>query len=154
VQGGLTIEDAYRKWGDDLTRYAAVLVGPASAGDIVNEAFASVVAREASWAAVGNQRAYLHRSVLNAAMMSSRSRGRRHDREMRWMAQPPTGELIGDPAVRAALDRLSPQQRAVTFLTYWLDLPVGDVAAMLDVTEGSVKRQLARSRSTLRTVLS
>ena len=58
-----------------------------------------------------------------------------------------------DVDVRAALTELSPQQRAVVFLTYWEDRSIPDVAAVLDVTEGTVRRQLARAKDRLRKVL-
>ena len=52
-----------------------------------------------------------------------------------------------------ALAGLSPQQRAVVYLTYWDDLTPAQVAALLGVSEGSVRKQLARAREQLRRVL-
>ena len=46
------------------------------------------------------------------------------------------------------------QQRAVTYLTYWHDLSVAQVAETLGVRDGTVRRQLARARSRLRGALS
>lgn len=40
------------------------------------------------------------------------------------------------------------------FLTYWEDLTPSQIADLLDVGEGSVRKQLARARETLRSVLS
>lgn len=155
MRGELSIEEAYRKWADELTRYATALVGPDDAADLVGDAFTSILARgENAWQAVREPRNYLFRAVTNAASMAARSGTRRRRREVRWLSDPARGELLIDPAVCRALDRLSVQQRAVTFLTYWLDLTPGSVASMLEVSEGSVKRQLARARSTLREVLS
>ncbi|MEZ5410241.1 MAG: sigma-70 family RNA polymerase sigma factor [Acidimicrobiales bacterium] len=57
------------------------------------------------------------------------------------------------PEVAATVAALSPQQRAVIFLTYWEDLDVRAVADLLDVSEGTVRRHLARARSKLREVL-
>jgi RNA polymerase sigma factor (sigma-70 family) len=154
VRGDLTVEEAFRKWADELTRYATALVGPADASDLVAETFATIVARgAAAWQSLREPRNYLYRSVTNAASMSARSRSRRHQRELRWLAEPPHTELLIDPSVRSALNALSVQQRAVIVLTYWLDLAPATVAEMLGVSEGSVKRQLARARSTLREVL-
>lgn len=156
MEGELSVEEAYRKWAEELTRYATALAGPANAADLVGDAFTSVLARgDGAWQSVRDPQSYLYRSVLNAASMATRSSGRRRDREMRWMpGGPVTGELLVDPAVRRALEKLSVQQRAVTFLTYWLDLTPASVASMLEISEGSVKRQLARARSTLPEVLS
>lgn len=151
----LSIEDAFRKWSDDLVRYATALVGPTDAADLVADAFTSVIAGGGDrWARVAEPRGYLFRAVANAARMSARSGARRRNRESRWHPGNASGELIGDPAVADALTRLSVQQRAVTFLTYWGDLAPADVASLLDISEGSVKRHLARARSSLREVLS
>ena len=54
----------------------------------------------------------------------------------------------------AVLDSLSVQQRAVTYLTYWQDFSVAQVAEALGVGDGTVRRQLARARSRLRGALS
>jgi RNA polymerase sigma factor (sigma-70 family) len=155
VAGEVTIEQAYRKWADELTRYATALVGPADAPDLVGDAFTSMLARGSdAWQTVRDPRSYLYRTITNAASMSARSGDRRHHREMRWLAERPRSELLVDPGVRKALDGLSVQQRAAIFLTYWLDLTPAMVASMLEISEGSVKRHLARARSTLRKVLS
>lgn len=153
--GALTLEDSYRKWSDDLVRYATALVGPGEAADLVGEAFARLLARgHEHWATVREPRAYLHRVVLNEALMAARQRDRRHRRELRWLDGPIPGELLAQPEVRRALDRLTPQQRAITFLTYWEDMSPAQVSHTLQVSEGTVKRQLARARTTLRKVLS
>jgi len=57
------------------------------------------------------------------------------------------------PEVARAVAHLSPQQRAVVFLTYWDDLDTSAVASLLGVSEGTVRKQLARARSQLRKVL-
>jgi RNA polymerase sigma-70 factor (ECF subfamily) len=58
-----------------------------------------------------------------------------------------------DVDVLAAIDKLSVQQRASVVLTYWEDLPPVEVASRLGISEGSVKRHLARARARLRELL-
>lgn len=53
---------------------------------------------------------------------------------------------------RAVLSVLSDQQAAVVFLTYWSDLRPVEVADVLGVREGTVRKQLARARKRLREV--
>jgi DNA-directed RNA polymerase specialized sigma24 family protein len=156
VEGSCSIEEAYRKWSDDLVRYATALVGPADAADLVADTFAGFLHRgETSWAQVRDPRSYAFRSVTNAARMNGRGSDRRRRREARWSVVPTSrGELLGDPSVTAALAALSVRQRAAVFLTYWEDLPVAEVARRLGTSEGSVKRHLARGRAALREVLS
>ena len=58
------------------------------------------------------------------------------------------------PEVLRAVAELSLQQRTVTYLAYWQDLPVSEIADTLAISEGAVRRHLARARSKLRRSLS
>ncbi len=91
--------------------------------------------------------------LLNEARMRHRSRSRRERREWRATELPDHVELLADPTVRQAVGRLSVMQRAVVYLTYWEDLTSPVVAERLGVSEGTVKRHLARARNQLRKVL-
>jgi RNA polymerase sigma factor (sigma-70 family) len=53
-----------------------------------------------------------------------------------------------------ALRRLDPATRAIIVLHYYDDVSVADVAAMLDMPDGTVKVTLARTRAKLRESLS
>ena len=53
-----------------------------------------------------------------------------------------------------ALAAVPPRQRAVLVLRYWEDLPVDEVAALLNCSPGTVKSQSARGLDTLRGLLS
>ena len=57
------------------------------------------------------------------------------------------------PEVLAAVARLSPRQRAVVYLTYWDDLDPMSVAEVLGISDGAVRRHLARARKSLRRLL-
>ena len=147
--------ELYRAHADELTRYATVLVGPDDAPDVVTDAVLAAFAAR-GWQRVDNKRAYLFRAVLNTANSRHRSDGRRRRREhhatlrRRRPSAPPQGEAID---VHRALDELSPQQRAVVFLAYWDDLTAEQIAETLDVSPGTVRKQLARARARLRTVI-
>jgi RNA polymerase sigma factor (sigma-70 family) len=154
VEVSCTLEEAYRKWADDLVTYASALVGPADAADVVADAFVVLIRRgDSAWAEVRDARPFLFRSVTNSARMYVRSGGRRRAREQVWPVAAQHGELLREPAVTAALAGLSVRQRAAVFLTYWEDLGVSEVARRMGVSEGAVKRHLARGRSALREVL-
>lgn len=155
MTSGLSVEEAYRKWADDLVRYATALVGSADAGDLVAESFAAVLRLgDHRWLAIRDPRAYLFRIVCNNARMSGRGRRRRERRELAWLPLDVVSDLPGDTSVLGVLSELSVQQRAVTFLTYWEDMTAGEVAGVLGISEGSVKKHLARARATLRKELS
>ncbi len=51
--------------------------------------------------------------------------------------------------VAAAIATLAPRQREVTILHYFLDVSVHDIAAELNLSEGSVKASLHRARTAL-----
>jgi RNA polymerase sigma factor (sigma-70 family) len=147
--------ELYRRYADDLTRYATGLVGPDHAADVVNDA-ALAVFRTATWSTVVNQRAYLYRAVYHRALdvqRANRSRGRREVAAARMHSHAAADVSSSVDAFRS-LTALTAQQRAVIWLTYWEDMDPAAVASLLGIGEGTVRKQLARSRAKLRKVLS
>ncbi|WP_308647084.1 RNA polymerase sigma factor [Paenibacillus oleatilyticus] len=51
--------------------------------------------------------------------------------------------------LREAVDRLDEQQRIVILLHYFEDLPVRQIASVLNISESAVKMRLSRARDTL-----
>lgn len=145
------VAECYGAHADELVRFAATLVGSSDADDVVSAAVLGVL--RARTDQVDDLRAYLYRSVLNAARKHWRTLDRRARGEaIRYDEAVETADPR--PEIAAALASLSPQQRAVIHLTYWEDLTPTTVAQRLDVGEGTVRRQLARARSKLSTALS
>jgi RNA polymerase sigma-70 factor (ECF subfamily) len=145
-------ETLYAQLSAELIRYATALAGPADAPDVVSEAvLACFTSRH--WASVTNKRAYLYRAVLNQAHSQARSSQRRLSRERRVSHRVDADAPAQSVDARRALARLSHQQRAVVFLTYWEDRTPGQIADLLGVAEGTVRKQLARSREHLRRIL-
>lgn len=146
---------------DDATTYAAhatrlvalatALAGPSAAEDAVSAAVAKVLASPA-WPHVRDRGAYLTRAVVNEVHDHHRRAMRRTARERRVAPRATTVDPERDPApeVIAALAALSVRQRAVVFLTYWADLTPAAIATELGLSEGSVRKHLARARATLR----
>ncbi|NNC91778.1 MAG: RNA polymerase sigma factor [Acidimicrobiia bacterium] len=145
-------EDIYRKHGTELVRFATGLVGPFDAPDVVTDACLRAFQSD-NWEAVTNRRAYLYRSVLNQARSHHRTTVRRRIREHATAVPDSITPVPIDIDVLRAIDKLSMQQRASVFLTYWEDLSPTEVAARLKISEGSVKRHLARARSRLKELL-
>lgn len=145
-------EEVYRKHADDLTRFATGLVGPDNASDVVSEAVLSCMS-SSKWAEVTEKRSYLYRSVYNKAAEFHRASTRRRLREQ-LTSEP---ELVEPaevrPEVLAAVSRLSMKQRAVIVLTYWEDLDPTSISRLMSISEGAVKRHLARGRSRLKEAL-
>jgi RNA polymerase sigma factor (sigma-70 family) len=143
--------ELYQLHADDLVAFACALVGPVDAVDVVSSAVLATIERN-SLDGVIDVRAYWFRAVANTAASWHRSRFRRRNRETRASALA-NGRVVEHEAAsdaRRVLAQLTPQQRAVVYLTYWHDLTPGRVAVMLDVSEGAVRKQLARSREQLR----
>jgi RNA polymerase sigma-70 factor (ECF subfamily) len=144
--------DTYASLAPELMRYATALVGPSDAPDVFSTAVLRVF-RSPRWHAVTARKAYLYRAVFNEAQTWNQRVSARRARESRWEA-PAHTELPGfDADVVDAVNALSARQRAVIALTYWADLPPDVIAQRLDISEGSVRRHLARARKRLREVL-
>lgn len=146
------LEAEYRAHVADLVRFATVLVGPHDANDVVNDAVTATIARN-SLATVDDVRAYWFRAVANTATDWHRSRFRRSARERRAAERSPATEPATPDDARRVLAALSTQQQAVVYLTYWHDWPIDRVAEVLQVSDGTVRKQLARAREHLREVL-
>ena len=140
--------EVYRKHADELIRFATALVGPSSAEDVLASAVLSAMAAP-QWQDVENRRAYLFRCVASEAMRSARTAERRLRRERRVAPREATEDHVLDRDVLAALLALSARQRAVVYLTYWLDLTAGEVAESIGSSERTVERELERSRQIL-----
>jgi RNA polymerase sigma factor (sigma-70 family) len=142
----------WEKHADELTRFATGIVGPSDAPDVVSGALLHcMVSRR--WPTVSDRRAYLYRAVLNEALASRRSLTRRRQREMSAALTEPVADGGPSPEVLEALRRLSVRQRAVIVLTYWNDLEPSSVAGLLGISEGAVRRHLARARAHLKEYL-
>ena len=151
------VDDAelYERVAPELLRFATALVGRADAPDVVSGAVVKALATP-GWAAVVNRRAYLYRSVFNQAQTWRRRAGQRSILELR-AARAETVDRWEMPTLRPEVQRavagLSLRQRAVVVLTYWADLDPPAVAERLGISDGSVRRHLARARARLREVL-
>jgi RNA polymerase sigma-70 factor (ECF subfamily) len=139
----------YRAHAARLTALATVLAGPSAAEDVVSAAVLKVIASP-GWPAVTSRGAYLTRAVVNEVRSNHRSALRRAARERRTALPVSATDPDPVPEIMAALDALPVRQRAVVFLTYWADLTPSAVADELGISEGSVRKHLARARHTLR----
>jgi RNA polymerase sigma-70 factor (sigma-E family) len=137
-----------------MVRLAYTLTGdPGHAEDIAQAAFASAYA---SWGRVrqaGDPDAYVRAIVIREN--SKRFRKQRVREDLR-AAVPERGTTADDSlaertALRQALGRLGPRQRAVIVLRFWLDMSEAATAQALNCSVGTVKSQASRALATLRT---
>ena len=150
-------EDAetYRKYAAELIRFAAVLVGPSAAEDVLSAAILKAFSAT-SWAEIDNQRAYLYRTVVNEASKSRRATQRRLAREIRGASAElgPHAPNVLDPEITNAIRRLEVRERAVIYLTYWADLAPSTIATTLAVSQRTIERTLSDARRKLEELLS
>ncbi len=98
--------------------------------------------------------AYARRILINLYL--SQRRSRRRELIVPEPPDRPAPAGTGVPerlALHAALAGLAPRQRAAVVLRYLEDLPVVEVAALLQISEGTVKSQTARGIQALRAAL-
>jgi RNA polymerase sigma-70 factor (ECF subfamily) len=152
------VREAYRVFYRRLVAQAFGLTGDlAEAEDVVQEAFARVLARPARFLAADDPETWLRTVALNVA----RTRYRR-----RWLFDTlvRAGRVEPAPVVApgltpdrvalvAALRRLPRPTREAVVLHHLADLAVDDVAAILRVPVGTVKARLSRGRAALARML-
>ena len=121
------------------------------AEDLVAEAFTRAWT---SWHKVSchpEPRAWIVRTALNARV----SWWRRRRREVAWEGTHDVEDLAAggsglDPALLAALRRLSQRQREVIACRVFLDLDTGGTASVLGIAPGTVTAHLSRAVASLR----
>lgn len=147
---GMDVDDAdiWLKCKDDLTRYAAVLIGPSDAEDVVSTVFVRVLDRR-RLGDLEDARLYLFRAVLNECK-TRRARTRTVPGLVDPQVPPPPDPR---PEILLAVTALPLGQRAATFFVYWADLSVVEAAELMGVRPGTVKRYLHLARTKLKGAL-
>lgn len=149
-------ELVWEQWRLPMVQLAVMLVGAREvAEDVVQEAFTGLHRR---WASVDNPPGYLRVSVINGCHSVWRRRRTAQSHVSYW--DPPAGDasapvLIAEEhrEVMRALHRLPRRQREVLILKYWQDLDDGQIAAVLSISESSVRATVSRARKALGSLL-
>ena len=169
--GREALSQALVEHGDRLYALALrVTRDPDLAGDAVQEAFATALARIGDFRGESSLGTWLHRIVYNKSIDLLRHRGRQaplpdddagqaDDERLAQVpawSRPPDQILYGEEtrrALDAALEKLTPQQRAVFTLREMEGMPTDEVGAMLELEPGAVRVHLHRARLRLRALL-
>jgi RNA polymerase sigma-70 factor (ECF subfamily) len=167
-------ETLVREYGGRMLATARRFVGSDDdAQDVLQEAFLAAFRAIDGFAGTARLSTWLHRIVVNTALMRLRSRRRRReesidgllprfDEDGHWVepAAPwdaSTDELVEREETRAtvrrAIDRLPANYRTVLLLRDVEELDTDETAALLGVTANAVKTRLHRARQALRTLL-
>ncbi len=133
-----------------LKRHAFLLCGDEwLAEDLVQEALVRALSRPFHGPRAGPAEAYVRKVMVNLFIDQSRRRSR-------WTKAVPllpgTGsvpdiaeQVVARDAMLAAMDNLSPRQRACVVLRFYEDLPVAEVARVLGVQVGTASRHLSEA---------
>jgi RNA polymerase sigma-70 factor (ECF subfamily) len=142
------IEALYRNRGHDFFRFALARTGSRElAQDAVQEGFARAIKARRRFRGTGSLDAWVARCVINAA----------HDLVTQQAARlTETGGdfefvegTVPDGTVRAAIRALSPRQREVLFLRFYLDLDYASIGNVLDIEVGTVSATLHAASAAL-----
>jgi RNA polymerase sigma-70 factor (sigma-E family) len=152
------VAQLYRRHHADLVRLALLLVGERGcAEDVVQDVFTRLCAR-GRVVPQDNTVAYIRTAVVNGcrSVLRRRALTRRIavTRAAPWQDTQESAEhtaLLAEDRrlVLAALAALPGRRREVLVLRFYLGLPVAEVAAMLGISQGSVKSATSRGLDAL-----
>lgn len=145
-------EILYRREFSALAVLAGTIVGNRSAGeDIAQEALARAHRHWSRVAGLDKPGAWVRRVAINLAI----GRKRRIASEARALLKigdsghSEAETRRGDPAVWHAVDQLPSRQRAVIALRYLEDLPVAEIADLLEISVTAATSNLHKARRSL-----
>jgi len=167
-------ERMVRRYGGRMLATARRIMGNEDAArDVVQDACLAAFRAMDGFAGAARLSTWLHRIVVNAALMKLRSRRRRPEESIEELLPrfDETGHFADAPSawdastdrtferaetrviVRAAIEELPPSYRTVLMLRDIEELDTEEAASMLGVSQNAVKVRLHRARQALRTLL-
>jgi RNA polymerase sigma factor (sigma-70 family) len=142
------VEAVYRQDGDRLWRAVYAYAGNEDvASDAVAESFAQALRRGA---AIRDVRNWVWRSAFRLAAGDLK---RQSSLSRAPMPQRAFHDVHPDEQLLAALQALTPQQRAVIVLHYYVDCPVSEISRRTGINQLAVRAHLSRGRKHLRVLL-
>ena len=140
------------RWGPAVRMAYGLTLDRSAAEDMAQEAFARVWPR---WARIEAQNpvGYLNRTIVNLAHSARRRRARAtalQQAAASGVTDDGSVAVVERDAILRALGKLSRQQRAVLVLRYVEDIPIEEVASMLNCSTGAVKTHASRGVDMMR----
>ena len=147
------LEQIVRAHGDMVLRLAMANVGNrVDAEDVFQEVFVRLIHSIDKIENEDHLRYWLVRATINRCKSLFSSAQRRRELPVEELPET-TGKFSDDVVDTPATDavRALPEKyRAPIHLFYFEDLPISEIAKLLDCSEGTIKSQLSRGRSMLR----
>ena len=150
----LTMDDVVRTYRDRLFAAAfSVCREPMDAEDAVQDALLRYYSPPREFESEEHLRAWLFRVTVNRARDIVRSYWRRNRTSWEDYMETLVFEEPEDGALFDAVMRLPEKYRIVIHLFYYEEYTVAEIARLLQSREGTVKSQLSRGRTLLKTML-
>ena len=155
----LSLEDLYRQQRMRMVRLAILLVdSPATAEDVVQEAFTGL---HRNWASLRDAKAavgYLRTAVVNGSRSVLRRRKTAREYQPPHQADARSAESLAmlsaeHQAVVAALGGLPRRQREVLVLRYYGDLSESEISEATGISKGAVKSTASRALEALQKIM-
>ena len=151
-------EDLVRTMETPLRYYAAKLAGPASALDVLQEAWVIAFRRLRRLKDPDSLRPWLYRIVHGVAVDRVRrdvARERAEEAHLENLPDVTLPSFATDdaPAIHRALDGLSPSHRDVLVLHFLEDFSLSEIAGIVQCPEGTVKSRLYHAKKAMRALL-
>lgn len=147
--------------GTELNRYGFLLCGDRTEGaDLLQDALVRVFTHPKGGWTVQDVERYVRRTMLNRYLDQYRRQRRLHLLLPRLGGGSHSG-VVPDHSqgadqrldLQTALNSLSPRQRACVVLRFYEDLPVGEVAHRMRLSDGTVKRHLSDAAARMAKVM-
>ena len=152
------VAELYRHSLPRLGAYAYLLTGNyAEAEELVQAAIVKVCSRPRRLTNLPQTEAYV-RATIRTIHLDGLRRRARWLRAAPKLARPdavagPADDVTEADAVGTAMATLAPRVRAVVAMYYWEDLSIAEIAATLDLADGTVKGYLQDGRKALAPLL-
>ncbi len=143
-------EDLYAKYYAKVFSLAkGVMINEEEAADITQEVFTLVYRNLHRFNRQSKFSTWLFRITINRSIQESRKRRFKHKHvtllEAEDKAAPePTEEA--DPRIQAALEKLTPQDRAILTLFYWQEQNLQEISESMEINLNAAKTRLFRAR--------
>ena len=151
----MNAEDVVRTYADMVYKIAyRYTSNPTDAEDVFSETFLAYFRHERTFESEEHRKAWLIRVTINAAkkFLSGRTYHEELNEEIAGAEERPLAQedIL---TLRDAIDSLPPQQKEIVLLFYLEDVPIRQIAQILEMNENTVKVTLFRARDRLRRYL-
>ncbi|MBS1702160.1 MAG: sigma-70 family RNA polymerase sigma factor [Armatimonadetes bacterium] len=148
-------EDLYHKYYNKVFSLAkGVMILEEEAIDVTQEVFALVYRNLHRFNRQAKFSTWLFRITINRSIQESRKRRFKHKHvELIEAAESvaPEAPEHDDPRIQAAMEKLTPQDRAIIILFYWQEQTLQEIAESMDINLNAAKTRLYRARERFRT---